>query len=191
MEVRGGCGYIEEWSDARIFRDAHPGSIWEGTSNIVALGVARAASRAGAGHALAGDLRELLRDVEKPQSGQLETLPARAVTLPEQAADGAEAEMRRAATALYDVTSAVFLAWEGTRIDGPLSRDRMRLAEMVVTHRLSVVYLLAPAAADPDWLGGGLIRSGIDTDARRCSSPAARSRPAGAASSGTRCRGRW
>ena len=32
MEVRGGCGYIEEWPDARLLRDAHLGSIWEGTS---------------------------------------------------------------------------------------------------------------------------------------------------------------
>jgi alkylation response protein AidB-like acyl-CoA dehydrogenase len=42
MEVRGGAGYIEEWSDARLLRDAHLGSIWEGTSNIVALDVLRA-----------------------------------------------------------------------------------------------------------------------------------------------------
>ena len=42
MEVRGGCGYIEEWSDARMLRDSHLGSIWEGTSNIVALDVLRA-----------------------------------------------------------------------------------------------------------------------------------------------------
>jgi alkylation response protein AidB-like acyl-CoA dehydrogenase len=26
MEVRGGCGYIEEWSDPRLVRDAHLGS---------------------------------------------------------------------------------------------------------------------------------------------------------------------
>jgi len=37
MEVRGGSGYIEEWSDARVLRDAHLCSIWEGTSNIVAI----------------------------------------------------------------------------------------------------------------------------------------------------------
>ena len=45
MEVRGGCGYIEEWGDARLVRDAHLGSIWEGTSNIVALDVMRAIQR--------------------------------------------------------------------------------------------------------------------------------------------------
>ncbi len=42
MEVRGGCGYIEDWADPRLLRDAHLGSIWEGTSNIVALDVLRA-----------------------------------------------------------------------------------------------------------------------------------------------------
>ena len=47
MEVRGGCGYIEEWPEARLLRDAHLGSIWEGTSNIVALDVLRAARREG------------------------------------------------------------------------------------------------------------------------------------------------
>src|SRR3546814_3301830 len=31
MEVRGGCGYIEEFADARLVRDSHLGSIWEGT----------------------------------------------------------------------------------------------------------------------------------------------------------------
>src|SRR5690606_39577848 len=45
MEVRGGCGYIEEFSDARVLRDAHLGSIWEGTSNIVALDVMRSIRR--------------------------------------------------------------------------------------------------------------------------------------------------
>ncbi|WP_258029551.1 acyl-CoA dehydrogenase family protein, partial [Burkholderia pseudomallei] len=48
MEVRGGTGCIEEWSDARVLRDGHLGSIWEGTSNIVALDVARAVKREGA-----------------------------------------------------------------------------------------------------------------------------------------------
>ena len=49
MEVRGGCDHIEEFSDARLLRDAHLGSIWEGTSNIVALDVLRAGRRAVSG----------------------------------------------------------------------------------------------------------------------------------------------
>jgi len=31
MEVRGGNGYIEEWVQARLVRDAHIGVLWEGT----------------------------------------------------------------------------------------------------------------------------------------------------------------
>src|SRR3546814_8939159 len=30
MEVRGGCGYIEEWIEPRLLRDTHLGLIWEG-----------------------------------------------------------------------------------------------------------------------------------------------------------------
>src|SRR3954466_9926162 len=39
MEVRGGNGYIEEWVQARLVRDAHIGVLWEGTSNINALDI--------------------------------------------------------------------------------------------------------------------------------------------------------
>ena len=63
MEVRGGCGYIEEWSDARLLRDAHLGSIWEGTSNIVALDVLRAIARENAlGGACRADANMLLAE---------------------------------------------------------------------------------------------------------------------------------
>src|SRR3954463_10545884 len=37
LEMRGGIGYIEEFATARLLRDSHLGSIWEGTGNIVAL----------------------------------------------------------------------------------------------------------------------------------------------------------
>src|ERR1700742_997389 len=39
MEVRGGNGYIEEWVNPRLVRDAHIGVLWEGTSNINALDI--------------------------------------------------------------------------------------------------------------------------------------------------------
>src|SRR5437764_1832391 len=39
MEVRGGNGYIEEWVQPRLVRDAHIGVLWEGTSNINALDI--------------------------------------------------------------------------------------------------------------------------------------------------------
>ncbi len=60
MEVRGGCGYIEEWIEPRLLRDSHLGSIWEGTSNIIALDVLRAARREQAHEALRRELAQRL-----------------------------------------------------------------------------------------------------------------------------------
>src|SRR4029079_16805037 len=66
LEMRGGIGYIEEFATARLLRDAHLGSIWEGTGNIVALdALKRAVGRHGAESALAGDLEQALDDSAK------------------------------------------------------------------------------------------------------------------------------
>ena len=63
LEMRGGIGYIEEFATARLLRDAHLGSIWEGTGNIVALdALKRAVGRHGAEAALAADLHARLDD---------------------------------------------------------------------------------------------------------------------------------
>ena len=56
MNIRGGNGYIEEWVNAKLVRDSFLGSIWEGAENVVALDVARAASRERAHDALFRDL---------------------------------------------------------------------------------------------------------------------------------------
>ncbi|MFI5328945.1 MAG: acyl-CoA dehydrogenase family protein, partial [Candidatus Rokuibacteriota bacterium] len=39
MNVRGGNGYVEEWVNPRLLRDAYLGAIWEGSANVVALDV--------------------------------------------------------------------------------------------------------------------------------------------------------
>ncbi|MFC5520922.1 acyl-CoA dehydrogenase family protein [Polaromonas jejuensis] len=136
MEVRGGCGYIEEWSDPRLVRDAHLGSIWEGTSNIVALDVIRAIRREQSLTALMAHLEKLLDDT--PMDGRLraslQDVMVRAVALAHAAvADGGEALARRAASALYHTTTAVAMAWESARIGTP---ERMHLARLVLRHRL-------------------------------------------------------
>ena len=130
MEVRGGCGYIEEFSDARLLRDAHLGSIWEGTSNIVALDVIRAAQREGSLPVLAARIRELLGNGESLP----EALPAldRVLSLAQVALDDA-ALARQAASALYHLTSAAALAWEAERLGMP---ERLALARMALLHRL-------------------------------------------------------
>lgn len=53
MEIRGGNGYIEDWVNPRLVRDAHLGSIWEGSSNVIALDVLRCMRRFGSHRTLA------------------------------------------------------------------------------------------------------------------------------------------
>ena len=61
MEVRGGNGYIEEWVQARLVRDAHIGVLWEGTSNINALDIiTRAVGKSRAHRPLQAALVKLL-----------------------------------------------------------------------------------------------------------------------------------
>lgn len=64
MEVRGGNGYIEEWVNPKLVRDAHLGSIWEGTTNIVALDVIRAINKDHAGNVFIRDFKKRLSSLE-------------------------------------------------------------------------------------------------------------------------------
>lgn len=130
MEVRGGCGYIEEWADPRLLRDSHLGSIWEGTSNIVALDVLRAAQREGSLPVLRAHIVGLLGN----GAALPEALPLfdRAAALAARAQDH-PALARQAASALYHLTSAAAMAWEAGRLEDPV---RLALAEAVLRHRL-------------------------------------------------------
>lgn len=137
MEVRGGVGYIEEWSDARLVRDAHLGSIWEGTSNIVALDVARAAKREGALEALARYVRAELAEAGLPEASAalLRGVFERAGTVLESVAEcGRDESVRQAASALYHATTAAFMACEAARV-APDYR-RLALAHLIVRHKL-------------------------------------------------------
>jgi alkylation response protein AidB-like acyl-CoA dehydrogenase len=144
MEMRGGTGYIEEFATARLLRDAHLGSIWEGTGNIVALdALKRAVGRHGADSALAADLHARLDEsgtVPQAWRDRLRGLIDRAVGFAREVASRAdnEGDARRATTSLYHVASAVTLAWEGARID-TMRGDarRLLLSRLVIDHRLS------------------------------------------------------
>jgi acyl-CoA dehydrogenase len=145
MEMRGGTGYIEEFATARLLRDAHLGSIWEGTGNIVALdALKRAVGRHGAESALAADLHARLGEsVTVPQAwrDRLRSLVDRAIGFAREVASRAdnEGDARRATTSLYHVASAVTLAWEGARIDAMRGdARRLLLSRLVLDHRLSM-----------------------------------------------------
>ena len=144
LEMRGGIGYIEEFATARLLRDAHLGSIWEGTGNIVALdALKRAVGRHGAEAALAADLHARLDDsanVPRAWRDRLRDLTDRAIGFAREVAARTdnEAEARRATSLLYHVASAVALAWEGGRIhDMRGDARRLLLSRMVIDHRVS------------------------------------------------------
>jgi len=144
MEMRGGNGYIEDWVNARLVRDAHIGVLWEGTSNIVALdlvtrafakdeGAAVLSTALGAlldrAEGLSESLKLALRDAVERAIGYVSKVAAH----PE-----LEVQAQRATGALYHATSAVVMAAEG----GLLAREnddstRQSLAELVLERRLS------------------------------------------------------
>ncbi len=152
MEVRGGCGYIEEFSDARLVRDAHLGSIWEGTSNIVALDVLRAIRREGSLPVLAAHNTALLEDAALPPAfaAALAHSFGRACALAETALqeDGGEVLARQAASALYHCTSAIAMAWEAGKTG---SAARMHWARMVLWHRVLPRDPLRPDVPPAEW----------------------------------------
>lgn len=151
MEVRGGCGYIEEWSDPRLVRDAHLGSIWEGTSNIVALDVIRAIKREESLPALQAHFGALLDDTAvAPAFAQaLRDALARAAALAATAAhEGGDVLARQAASGLYHTCSAIAMAWEGARSG---SQQRVQWAQGVLLHRVLPRDPLAPDAVPASW----------------------------------------
>jgi len=66
MEARGGNGYIEDWVDPKLVRDAHLGSIWEGTTNIISLDILRALQKDQAGEVFFGDIKQRINEVTAP-----------------------------------------------------------------------------------------------------------------------------
>lgn len=154
MEIRGGNGFIEDWVNPRLVRDAHTGVLWEGTSNINALDVVtRAVGRVQAHKHLAEELLGLVErtpGIPGALRGALAGTIERASALAEQVARmGNEALARQASDALYHVTTAVLLASEGARL-GQRGEDarRLVLARMVLDHRLRPRDPLAIAGGD-------------------------------------------
>jgi acyl-CoA dehydrogenase len=143
MEVRGGCGYVEEWVEARVLRDAHLGSIWEGTSNIVALDVLRSIRKSDTVSKLAAHWRRQLDESELAagKRRRYDAVLARVAELASwAAATQREDHARQAASALYHATTAVAMAWEAAQSG---DARRLLLADLVLSHRLGARDALA------------------------------------------------
>ena len=149
MEMRGGNGYIEEWIEPRLLREAHLGSIWEGTSNIIALDVVRAAARAEAHRVLAQRLKAMIATVPADVVRELTQRLDAALALIDRAArpDGDPRAARQAATGLYHATAAALFAHEAERLGDPVRRD---LARLVLAHKLKPRDPLAGSSAEDE-----------------------------------------
>jgi alkylation response protein AidB-like acyl-CoA dehydrogenase len=78
LEMRGGNGYVEDWPNSRLLRDAIVNVVWEGSSNVIVLDVMRAINREGAATALFGMLHQRLQSLQNsvvlPVAQQVQTL---------------------------------------------------------------------------------------------------------------------
>ncbi len=139
MEMRGGCGYVEEWSDARLVRDSHLGSIWEGASNIVALDVMRAMRDKKSAAALVPFLEEMINHIPVTALRRpLRNAVKRAFAF---ATDVAQTKdhiaSRQAASGLYYAVAAVVFANEGARLTALGDARRLLLSALTISHRLT------------------------------------------------------
>ena len=143
MEIRGGCGYVEDFVNPRLLRDAHLGSIWEGTSSIVGIdAVRRAIGRNGCQGAYQAALLDRLDRCAALPAHFVEELRAAlrdAVAFAEAADEQDEVWVRQAVTALYHASSAVLLAFEGCE-----TARRRGDARRVLWSRLTLDHRLYP-----------------------------------------------
>ena len=143
MEARGGNGYIEDWVNSKLVRDAHLGVLWEGTSSINALDVTgRAVGKVGAHEDLGNAMHDIVDAADQVPGqfrGELSSMVDQAIAFAADVASKPEHEpfSRQATNALYHVMSAVLLAHEGAAL-GAKGGDarRLLLSRLVIDHRM-------------------------------------------------------
>ena len=137
MEARGGNGYIEDFVEPRLLRDAHLGSIWEGTGNIVAEdAIRRAVGRERAAELFAEALVAELADAPLAAAAPAAEAMRRAAAFAEDVVDEPSLH-RQAASALYRAACACLFVVEGAAIHQARGdARRMLLARLTLDHQL-------------------------------------------------------
>jgi acyl-CoA dehydrogenase len=147
MNVRGGNGYVEEWVNARLVRDAYLGSIWEGATPIVALDVQRAIMRERCHEPLLAYMGGHLQQVTEPAAKPWVDVVVQAIESLKRRMDGwaalsreeAELEAKPAADLLYHLLAASLLLHEGQVL-----RERSQDFRKLLVGALYVQRWLAP-----------------------------------------------
>lgn len=146
MEVRGGNGYIEDWVDPRLLRDSHLGSIWEGSTNVIALDVLRAITREGADAVVLEDIESRLRRVSDAHAARLASLLRsmlvrvgnRISDLGSAPPEERESPMRELAERLYLLYAASLLVEEADAQAAMGSYRKLVIASEFVRRRLTL-----------------------------------------------------
>ena len=146
MEMRGGNGYIEEWIEPRLLRETHLGSIWEGTSNIIALDVVRAAAKAGAHRMLAQRLEAMIAGAPADLAAALRERLSAGACPDRPRRCGQRGRPRRACggDGPLQATAAALFLFEAQKLGDPMRAD---LARLVIAHKLAARDPLAPPSA--------------------------------------------
>ena len=154
MEMRGGSGYVEEWIEPRLLREAHLGSIWEGASSIIALDVVRAAAKTAAHRVLVTHLDGLFAAAPSDLALRLGERLTAAVAFIDRAHGGDERGARQAASGLYYATAAALFLNEASTLADPVRAD---LARLLLASKLEPHDPLAGSVAQDDAAGDRII----------------------------------
>ncbi len=163
MNVRGGNGYVEEWVNPRLLRDAYLGAIWEGSANVVALDVQRAIVKDGGLDALGAFIGSRLGRVTEARvkrlvdlaRGGLETVGRQCAAWAGLSAAERELSARPVADTLYHLLAGALLLAEGqARRDQDRDCRRLLVGGLYLTRWLEPRPLAAApfTARQIEWL---------------------------------------
>jgi acyl-CoA dehydrogenase len=160
LEMRGGNGYVEDWVNPRLLRDAIVNVVWEGSSNVIVLDVARASAREGVDVALYALLRQLLQGLQQPlvapvarQVQQLvDRLAARHSSLVTLDADSAQLPLRGLVERMAQLAIITFLLEQAERelLRGPRGTGKRKYLVAQLYLRRHVLVHPDGWAADDD-----------------------------------------
>ena len=150
MNVRGGNGYVEEWVNSRLLRDAYLGAIWEGSANVVALDVQRAIMKDRGLEVLGAFVGERLGRVAEPGAKRvvdlaragLEAVTRQCAAWAGQPAAERELSARPVADTLYHLLAGALLLAEGQSL-----RERGRGVRRLLVGGLYLTRWLEPRPA--------------------------------------------
>lgn len=151
LEMRGGNGYVEDWVNPRLLRDAIVNVVWEGSSNVIVLDVMRAINREGAATTLFDMLHQRLQSLQnsvvvpvaQQVQGLVNQLAQRLLELSRLDAESAQLPMRGLVERMAQLTIVTLLLEqaEDELLRGPEGTGKRKwLIALLYLHRHVLVH---------------------------------------------------